>query len=310
MDLSISIIAYNRIDNIAKCITSIQEHTTGVSYEVIIVAYRFGPENLSTLRSMFPTARIIESNEIRGFAENQNLALRSATGRYCLILNDDTFVIDNMIATLIKTLDALPGAGLVSPLLLNPDLTVQQSGRGRYRLLNWFLPDKRGGSDPRATATGIEGVFRTAAVSGSCFMARRGTLADVGFFCEDYFFCPEDYALSIEAERKGYGIYLNKGARIVHQHGAASVPIYDIIWPVALQGGFLFVGRHYNRAVEMIIRSLTFMKNLAMCLVLLSRRRKDKEIWLKACKNAMRYGFSSLPPKELFERLARERGIL
>ena len=146
-----------------------------------------------------------------------------------------------------KTFETMPDAGLVSPLILSPDLSVQLCGRRNHWLMNWFVSESRSEIKDRRNCIEKGDTFRTGGVSGCCFMARRDMLADVGFFCEDYFFCPEDIVLSIEAEKKGYGIYVNPAARIVHQHGAASVPIHDVIWPVALHGGFLFIGRQYGR---------------------------------------------------------------
>jgi hypothetical protein len=55
-----------------------QTHST--TYEIWVVAYLFSPENLAKLRAAYPEANIVESNEIRGFSENNNLALRQANG--------------------------------------------------------------------------------------------------------------------------------------------------------------------------------------------------------------------------------------
>ena len=81
MDLSISIVSYNQLPNLSRCITSLQKYGDGIDYEIIVVAYRFTPENLIALRNAFPDVRIIESNEIRGYAENHNLALENIAGQ-------------------------------------------------------------------------------------------------------------------------------------------------------------------------------------------------------------------------------------
>jgi GT2 family glycosyltransferase len=290
-----------------------QKHMEGISYEIIVVAYRFSPENLEALRNMFPEAKIIESNEIRGFAENHNLALKSSQGTYCLVLNDDTFFVDNTIDILMKTFKSVPDACFVSPVILNRDRSIQLCGRERYGLLDWFLSGTPHGIDTHISKKTLKegAIFQTAGVSGCCFMARRETLVDLGFFCEDYFFCPEDVALSVEAEKKGYGMYVNTAGTIVHEHAATAGPIHDIILPVALQGNFLFIGRQYNRVIEMIFRSYTFAVHCVLYLAWhFSRRADKKKIWMRACKNAMRYSFSFLPPKMLFQKLARSKGML
>ena len=89
MEVSVIIVSMNNYEVLSRCLDSIRTHTS-TSYEVFVVAYLFSPENLQHLRQNYPWAQIIESNEIRGFSANNNLALRKATGKYCFVLNDDT----------------------------------------------------------------------------------------------------------------------------------------------------------------------------------------------------------------------------
>lgn len=57
-----------------------------MSYETLVVAYLFSKENLEKVKHDFPWVTFIESNEIRGFSENNNLALRQAKGKFCFVL--------------------------------------------------------------------------------------------------------------------------------------------------------------------------------------------------------------------------------
>ena len=81
MEVSVIIVSMNNYEVLSRCLDSIRTHTS-TSYEVFVVAYLFSPENLQHLRQNYPWAQIIESNEIRGFSANNNLALRKATGKY------------------------------------------------------------------------------------------------------------------------------------------------------------------------------------------------------------------------------------
>ena len=77
-DVSIIIVCMNRPDNLYPCLESIRRTTVRVSYEVLVVAYMYDPAGLAKAREDFPWVRFIESNEIRGFSENNNLALKQA----------------------------------------------------------------------------------------------------------------------------------------------------------------------------------------------------------------------------------------
>ncbi len=312
MELSVAIVSYNQLFNLLKCVASLRAYSKGINYEIIVVAYLFSPKNLAALRNALPDAEIIESNEIRGFSENYNLALRRARGDFCLVLNDDTFFEDDTVRILMETFKTLSDAQFVIPLVLNYDGSVQICGREKYGLLDWFLLYMPFNVNVRNKRSADKtGIFKTGGISGCCFMARREALYDLGCFCEDYFFCPEDVALSVEAEKKGYGIYVNTAGTVIHQHGATAGPIHDIILPVALRGTSLLIGRQYGCAVEMIFMAYTFGLHFLLYLAWHFRRGDDKKkIWIRACKNVMRHSFSSLPPKMLFQKLYRNKGML
>ena len=89
IDVSIVIVCMNNLKNLYPCLESIKKYTM-VSYECFVVAYLFTKENLEKVKTDFPWVEFVESNEIRGFSENNNLALRQAKGKYCFVVNDDT----------------------------------------------------------------------------------------------------------------------------------------------------------------------------------------------------------------------------
>ena len=106
-EVSIVIVCMNRPDILFPCLDSIWAHNT-VSYECLVVAYFFSPENLALLKEKYPWVQVVESNELRGFAENNNLALKQARGRYCFVVNDDTLQPVPVIDRLVEDIEKLP----------------------------------------------------------------------------------------------------------------------------------------------------------------------------------------------------------
>ena len=90
-EVSVIIVCMNRPDLLYPCLEGIRVHTT-VSHEVLVVAYLFSEDNLARLRADWPEVQVVESRELRGFSENNDLALRKAAGKYCFIVNDDTLM--------------------------------------------------------------------------------------------------------------------------------------------------------------------------------------------------------------------------
>ena len=81
--VSVVIVCMNRPDLLYPCLEGIRTHTS-VPYEVWVVAYMFSEENLTRLKADWPDIKVVESRELRGFSENNNLALRQIDSDYCL----------------------------------------------------------------------------------------------------------------------------------------------------------------------------------------------------------------------------------
>jgi len=230
MDVSIVIVNMNKPDVLRACLDSIYDNTRSVSYETFVVAYLYTPEHLKVMKSEYPWVRWIESNSIRGFSENNNLALRQATGRYCFIVNDDTLwdgpLVDRLVLS-IKQLeaqtpsDASPQPAIVSPVIHKPDgQDIQYCGRSPISALQSILLFLNVWHDNvPGPYTHQQGLFRTYNVCGAAFLIRRSIFEQVGWFDERFFFCPEDIALSTLLNRSGYSCWVDSDAHITHLEG-------------------------------------------------------------------------------------------
>jgi len=243
-EVSIVIVCMNRLDNLRPCLESIHA-TTGVSYETLVVAYLFSPENLSKARTEFPWVTFIESDEVRGFAENNNLALSRARGRFCFILNDDTELRMDSIGRLVADFDILPeDTAIVAATLLNADGSLQLCGRPAYPAVNylrqqWHLykepVDIRKYSEP---AEG--GLYVSKNISGAAFLIRTEVFRSLGWFDERYFFTPEDIALSTKAWEEGFRVYVDPAAEVVHKWRTTASRLSPAVRPAAVRGSLIF----------------------------------------------------------------------
>ena len=139
VDVSIVIVCMNNLGNLYPCLDSILRYTK-VTYEVIVVAFMFSKDNLKRLQIDYPWIKIIISNELRGFSENNNIALREACGKYCFIVNDDTFFHHSVIDILVSTIENLPAnVAIVSPVILNKDGSIQRNGKCEYNKFTYLL---------------------------------------------------------------------------------------------------------------------------------------------------------------------------
>ena len=140
MDISIIIINYNTFTITSDCIRSVIKFTSNVEYEIILV------DNASTecdprdFLKEFPQLVLVKSDINGGFAYGNNLGIHRAGGEYILLLNSDTFLIENSVFKCLSYLKACKGAGAVGCRMIFPDGAVQYTAR-RFKSIKWELLD-------------------------------------------------------------------------------------------------------------------------------------------------------------------------
>lgn len=298
IDVSIVIVCMNNLKNLYPCLDSIRRHTT-VSYETLVVAYLFSKENLEKVLHDYPWITLIESNEIRGFSENNNLALKQSVGEYLLISNDDIEFKDDVIGKLLNSFKDTPEASIVSPMLLNTDGSVQNCGKARYSISDYMLHVsgiRHFSSKNRGSRYCFQkGIFQTYNISGAFFMIKKNVMERLGGFDERYFFCPEDLALSTKANKLGYKVFVDENISVFHHHGRTSSMVSTATTPAMEKGNILFFSNNMilKRGLEIFVAFVYCLKYFAAFL----RRNKIK---VTACRNTLMCIFSSKSPKEIF----------
>lgn len=306
--VSIVIVCMNNLKNLYPCLDSIKKHTT-ISYETLVVAYLFSPENLMKVKSDYPWVTFIESNELRGFSENNNLALRIAKGEYCFVVNDDTFIKSPVIDSLVNTMETLPDdVAILSPNIKYPDGRNQICGRRYYDWHSWLKSLLRIKDKKISIHENQNGVFQSYNISGAAFLIRTDIFHNLGWFDEIYYFCPEDIALSDKINQLGMKVYVDSdtiiyhiasgtaskvqsatmpahtmGALIFYSHGNSYLKLFLRLCVFIIRGIFLF--KHGIKALHGDKRSIILFKgNLNTCLSIFSTKT-PKEIFIKYYKN-------------------------
>lgn len=129
LDLSIIIVNWNVRELLQGCLRSIFAQTSPLNLEVIVVDSGSEDDSVAMVRSEFPQVILLAQSENVGFPRGNNIGLARAAGRYVMLLNPDTIVIDGALQALVAFLDRYPTAGVVAPQLLFPDGNVQSSRR-------------------------------------------------------------------------------------------------------------------------------------------------------------------------------------
>ena len=123
VDLSIVIVNWNTCQLLDECLWSVQQELADLAGKMDLCAELFVVDNGSTdgsvemMRTRYPDVHVIANQHNLGFACANNQALELARGRYSLLLNPDTVVLQDGLGALLRFMNAHPRAGVAGPRL-------------------------------------------------------------------------------------------------------------------------------------------------------------------------------------------------
>lgn len=266
IDLSICIVNWNTKDFLEKCLLSIERHTKGIRFEIIVVDNESGDGSREMILEQPPTHIVTILNDSNvGFAKANNQGLRIACGRYLVFLNPDTELLEDSFTRMVRFLDENPRYGAIGCRLLNVDGTTQLTcSRDFPTLWNQFcyfsLLSRMLSGTRLFCSEDLEYWDRVDSsdvnvVSGACLMASREILLETGGFDESTFMYAEDVDLCRNIIKKGKKIRFDSGTAILHYGGVSSNQIdnpYSV--SVMLRSGH----EHYFRKHHGLFHAFTY----------------------------------------------------
>ena len=179
----------------------------------------------------FPSTRLIVNEQNRGFTAATNQGLALSRGRAILLLNPDTEVVGDALATMVHYMDAHPSVGALGPRLVYPDGRLQSSRR-RFPTLatgfvestvvqQWF-PNSRTLRRYYMHDTSNEVIQPVDWVVGACLLIRRPVYEQVGGLDEGYFMYSEELDWCRRIKDAGWAVMYLPTATVVHHEGKSS----------------------------------------------------------------------------------------
>jgi N-acetylglucosaminyl-diphospho-decaprenol L-rhamnosyltransferase len=227
--LSVIVVNWKVRDFLRDCLRSLYEQTRlpREQWELLVVDNDSNDGSVEMLRAEFPGAAVLVNARNVGFARANNQAFARCSGKYIVLLNPDTVVLDGAMDRMLAMMESQPRIGALGCRLLNNDGSFQRWTGGSppnlwnitchflliYRLLpEAVLPSPLylESEPPEDTDVGW--------VSGACMCLRREALAGE-LFDERFFLYGEDLELCDRLARAGWGVVYTPRASIVHHEG-------------------------------------------------------------------------------------------
>jgi N-acetylglucosaminyl-diphospho-decaprenol L-rhamnosyltransferase len=236
--VAVVVITYNSADDLPSCLASLsQGGADGVQLtDVVIVDNASSDSSVQIAKATddLPIS-IVQMVENVGYAAGVNAGIDSLRGRppeAVMILNPDCRLRPGALATLADALQ-VPGRGVVAPLLLNPDGTLQPSLRRVPTVTGALVESVLGGRIADRLGVGelifAEGPHARAGatpwVTGAALLMDWALLESVGPWDESFLLYSEETEFLLRASDHGWSTWFDPAAVVDHKGGeSATMP--------------------------------------------------------------------------------------
>ncbi|MDH7515633.1 MAG: glycosyltransferase [Bacteroidota bacterium] len=230
--VSVIIVNYNVRDLLANCLHSLRPALHGITHEIFVVDNDSDDGSVEMLERDFPAVRVFRNPENVGFARANNIALAHAAGDFILLLNPDTLVQEDTVATLIERFREHPDVGMAGCKILTPNGTLEPACRRSFPSpwvaftkltgLSALFPRSRLFARYNMTYRSEDETYEVDAISGSFMMLRREVYERVGGLDESYFMYGEDLDWCHRIRQAGWRILYVHETKIVHYGGEST----------------------------------------------------------------------------------------
>jgi GT2 family glycosyltransferase len=234
IDVSVIIVNWNTHDLLRQCLQSVYAQTTSIGCEVIVVDNGSTDGSVEMVRREFNQVTLLANQDNRGFAAANNQGMGVAKGRYILLLNSDTIVLDRAIEKTVAYADRYPDTAVTGCRALNPDRTLQNTCFMFPSILNWFLfstylcrlfPQSRFFGREQMTWWARDDSREVDVVTGCYMLVRKEAIDKVGLMDERFFMYAEETDWCYRFKADQWKNRFTPDAEIIHIGGASAVKL-------------------------------------------------------------------------------------
>lgn len=249
-ELSVIIVNYNGAKYFKGCLDSLYQNLAGISAEIIVLDNNSADDSREFVKTNFPEVKLIESKINHGFGKGNNEAVKQAKGKYLLLINNDTIVLDQLLPVL-NHLKSDEKIGVVGINMLNGNKEYLPAAGNFPTVSNMFLMKKL----LQISEEFIQGKFAESAyevdwLGGSFLLLPKSIYNQIGGFDEDYFMYVEDVDFSKKIANIGYKRVFLPNYSYIHFIGFTKAKN-----PMLIKGYEIYIPKHYRGIEKLLVLS-------------------------------------------------------
>jgi GT2 family glycosyltransferase len=202
-----------------------------IPIEIVIVDNNSDDDSVKYLHDLFPRITIIANNINLGFGAANNIGVSHSHGKYLLLLNPDTILVDDIVSSFTTFYEAHLHLhiGVVGSTLMSTNRTVEHSfGKFPFLLRLNQLLNSHNPTTQKNTPDG-PGFFRVDCVVGANMFMRKDTYQQFHGFDENIFLYEEELELQYRMHKEGFISLVLHDTGIIHLKGKSSSNYYQRI---------------------------------------------------------------------------------
>jgi GT2 family glycosyltransferase len=258
IDVSIIIVNHNTRDLALQCIKSVNAQTNKSRIEIYFVDNASSDGSAAAVKAAFPGVQVFANSTNVNFSAANNQVIPLTRGRYVLLLNPDTIVLDSAVDILADYLDQHADVGIVGAKMFDEHLRPWKYETWQRNAITYLL------QHAYLRLRGDAGTREVECLSGACLMIRKMVIHQIGLL--DRFMYGEDMDWCLRARRRGWKVVHLGAARIVHFWGVASTRPDRIAWRIVTgrQSKLYYARKHHGAmgyyAMALVLASECILK--------------------------------------------------
>jgi GT2 family glycosyltransferase len=312
MDVSVVIVSWNTRDILRGCLRSVFEQTKEASFEVFVVDNSSRDGSAAMVRAEFPTVKLIENAQNRGFAAANNQALRLASGRYMLLLNPDTLILDDAISRCVQYADLHSDVGVVGCQVLENENCISNTGFTFPTPWNVFLalsglsrafPRSRLFGRPEMSWWKRDSEEDVDVIAGMFMLVRREAIAQVGLLDEAYFVYSEETDWCYRFARAGWRRVFIPSAQVLHLDGGrkSTSQVSTKMFVQMQKSSMIYHRKNLGFTAWALVKGIYIASNAVRMVLWFTSSIINRDLQSRkksvAARAALRYHFSGVEPE-------------
>ncbi|GMQ78854.1 MAG: glycosyltransferase family 2 protein [Anaerolineae bacterium] len=210
---SIIIPNWNGKQHLEVCLSSLRGQSYK-NFETILVDNGSTDGSREFVKEYFPEVRLLELGENLGFTGACNAGYSQASGRFIILLNNDTEAEPAWLDAIVDAFERYPDVGIIaSKILMYDQRDIFHSAGDLYRIDG--IPINRGvWKKDTGQYEKEEPVF---SACGAAAAYRRSLIEDVGFLDKEFYFSCEDVDMGWRAHKAGWKVLYIPTAVVYHK---------------------------------------------------------------------------------------------